>query len=162
MSVCIGPEGAALVDTGYCTHSEQTVALVARAAWARSRCQRIFNTHLHSDHCGGNAALQAAWPGATTHIPPGQMALVEQWDAERPELHPHGPGLPPLSRRCAPAAGHRGALGGLALAGARRARTRPAFGGAVRARSASLDLCRCAVGERLRRGVPGNRGRSRL
>lgn len=69
--VCIGPEGAAVVDTGYCTHSDQTVALVQSALGAQP-LQRILNTHLHSDHCGGNAALQAAWPGAATHVPPAK------------------------------------------------------------------------------------------
>ena len=51
--------GAALVDTGYCTHSAQTLALV-QSALGRRPLERILNTHLHSDHCGGNAALQAA------------------------------------------------------------------------------------------------------
>ena len=91
--VCIGPEGAAVVDTGYCTHSEQTLALVQGLLGAQP-LQRIFNTHLHSDHCGGNAALQAAWPGATTHIPPGQMALVEQWDASALSYTPTGQDCP--------------------------------------------------------------------
>jgi glyoxylase-like metal-dependent hydrolase (beta-lactamase superfamily II) len=52
--------GAALVDTGYCTHSAQTLALVQSALGGRP-LERILNTHLHSDHCGGNAALQQAW-----------------------------------------------------------------------------------------------------
>ena len=82
-----------MVDTGYCTHSEQTLALVQGLLGAQP-LQRIFNTHLHSDHCGGNAALQAAWPGATTHIPPGQMALVEQWDANALSYTPTGQDCP--------------------------------------------------------------------
>ncbi|MET1113896.1 MAG: MBL fold metallo-hydrolase [Comamonas sp.] len=75
-----GPEGAALVDTGYCTHAEQTLALV-RAALGAQPLARILNTHLHSDHCGGNAALQAAWPQLHTAVAPGQAQLVRQWDA---------------------------------------------------------------------------------
>eukprot|EP01036_Dinobryon_divergens_P042219 gene42219-56076_t len=31
--------------------------------------------------CGGNAALQAAYPQLQTHIPPGHAAQVAQWDA---------------------------------------------------------------------------------
>lgn len=77
--VCIGPEGAAVVDTGYCTHSEQTVALVQGLLGAQP-LQRIFNTHLHSDHCGGNAALQDRWPALRTAIPPGLAAAVAAWD----------------------------------------------------------------------------------
>ena len=76
-----GPEGAALVDTGYCTHAEQTLALV-RAALGAQPLARILNTHLHSDHCGGNAALQSAWPQVHTAVAPGQAALVRRWDAQ--------------------------------------------------------------------------------
>ena len=36
---------------------------------------------MHSDHCGGNAALQAAWPGVHTAVPPGHLAQVRDWDA---------------------------------------------------------------------------------
>ena len=71
--------GAALVDTGYCTHSAQTLALVQSALGGRP-LERILNTHLHSDHCGGNAALQQAWPQVHTAIPPGQAAHVRDWD----------------------------------------------------------------------------------
>ena len=59
MSTC-----AALVDTGYATHAPQTLALVQQALGARP-LDLIVNTHLHSDHCGGNALLQAAWPCRT-------------------------------------------------------------------------------------------------
>ena len=41
------------------------------------------------------------------------MALVEQWDASALS-YTTGQGLPALSRRCVPAAGHHGALWGLA------------------------------------------------
>jgi len=41
----------------------------------------LINTHLHSDHCGGNAALQAYYPDLLTWIPPGQCDLVEAWDS---------------------------------------------------------------------------------
>lgn len=74
-----GPEGTALVDSGYCTHAGQTVALVESALEGRP-LDLLLNTHLHSDHCGGNAALQAAWPGLRTLVPPGQAAHVARWD----------------------------------------------------------------------------------
>ena len=51
-------ETAVLIDTGYCTHAEQTLALVAHALGERL-LDHVLNTHLHSDHCGGNGALQA-------------------------------------------------------------------------------------------------------
>src|SRR5205814_1876817 len=40
----------------------------------------IVNTHLHSDHCGGNAALHAAYRDARTLIPPGLADAVRVWD----------------------------------------------------------------------------------
>ena len=81
--------GAAVVDTGYCTHAAQTVALIG-AALQGQPLERIFNTHLHSDHCGGNAALQAAWPGVRTAVPPGHLAQVQGWDAYALSYTPTG------------------------------------------------------------------------
>jgi glyoxylase-like metal-dependent hydrolase (beta-lactamase superfamily II) len=69
---------ATIVDTGYATHAAQTVALVAGALHGR-RLARIVNTHLHSDHCGGNAALVRRF-AAQVLIPPGMAAAVAAWD----------------------------------------------------------------------------------
>ncbi len=71
---------ATLVDTGYVSHREQTLALV-QSQLAGRRLTRILNTHLHSDHCGGNAYLQQA-TGARLAIPPGLADAVEHWDEE--------------------------------------------------------------------------------
>ncbi len=71
---------ATLVDTGYVTHREQTRELVRHALQGRT-LTRIVNTHLHSDHCGGNAELQRAF-GATIHIPPGHAGAVARWDED--------------------------------------------------------------------------------
>jgi glyoxylase-like metal-dependent hydrolase (beta-lactamase superfamily II) len=73
-----GEAGAVLIDTGHLVHHEQTVALV-RHALAGAPLALVVNTHLHSDHCGGNAALQRAF-GAPTLIPPGQADAVRRWD----------------------------------------------------------------------------------
>ena len=86
-------EGAAVVDTGYCAHAVQTGARVD-AALAGQPLARILNTHLHSDHCGGNAALQAAWTGVQTFIAPGQAAQVQQWDAWALSYPPTGQDCP--------------------------------------------------------------------
>ena len=45
----VGHHDTAIVDTGYCSHAEQTVELV-RDALAGRRLDRLLNTHLHSDH----------------------------------------------------------------------------------------------------------------
>ena len=74
-----GGEQSLLIDSGYCTHSAQTLQLVDHALDGRA-LDCLVNTHLHSDHCGGNAALQARYPGLQTLIPPGQAAAVDPWD----------------------------------------------------------------------------------
>ncbi len=63
--VLMGPDGTALVDSGYHTHAAQTVALVGHALAGRP-LDRLVNTHLHSDHCGGNAALASRTSGRCT------------------------------------------------------------------------------------------------
>jgi glyoxylase-like metal-dependent hydrolase (beta-lactamase superfamily II) len=68
-----------LVDSGYCTHSAQTLDLVTLKLGSRP-LDFLINTHLHSDHCGGNAALQSRYVDLVTLIPPGQSALVKKWD----------------------------------------------------------------------------------
>ena len=72
---------ASIVDTGYSSHREQTLALVNSVIGPR-RLTRIVNTHLHSDHCGGNALL-AAETGARIAIPPGLATAVAEWDEDR-------------------------------------------------------------------------------
>lgn len=71
--------GCLVVDTGYATHANQTEALIRQALEGRP-LERLVNTHLHSDHCGGNAALLDAWPRARVGIPPGQASAVRDWD----------------------------------------------------------------------------------
>lgn len=75
-------EGATLVDTSHCLHAALTEALVRRALRPGERLASIVNTHLHSDHCGGNAALARAFDARIT-IPPGDADAVAQWDEDR-------------------------------------------------------------------------------
>jgi glyoxylase-like metal-dependent hydrolase (beta-lactamase superfamily II) len=71
---------ATLVDSGYATHAMQTESLVRHALRGR-RLTRLVNTHLHADHCGGNARLQRAF-GCEVWIPPGQWDAALGWDTE--------------------------------------------------------------------------------
>lgn len=72
--------GATLIDSGHVNHAAQTLALV-RHALGDAPLARIVNTHLHSDHCGGNATLARAF-GARIVIPPGLADAVRAWEAE--------------------------------------------------------------------------------
>jgi len=90
-------EQAILVDTGYWTHTEQTVALVKSALKGRP-LTALINTHLHSDHCGGNAGLQAMFPAVQTLIPPGHAAYVDSWNAEALSYMPTGQHCPSFKK----------------------------------------------------------------
>jgi glyoxylase-like metal-dependent hydrolase (beta-lactamase superfamily II) len=79
--VLVGADHAAVVDSGYGLHAPHTLALVAAALQGRAP-DLLVNTHLHSDHCGGNAALQAAYPALQTLIPPGLASEVARWDED--------------------------------------------------------------------------------
>jgi glyoxylase-like metal-dependent hydrolase (beta-lactamase superfamily II) len=60
-----GPS-AALIDTGFVAHADQT------RDWAHAHAGRIelvVNTHWHSDHVGGNAALQATGTAIAASTP---------------------------------------------------------------------------------------------
>jgi glyoxylase-like metal-dependent hydrolase (beta-lactamase superfamily II) len=61
-----GPEPA-LVDSGFVGHAAETRAWAE--AQAGGRIGLVVNTHWHSDHVGGNAALQAAGAGIAASTP---------------------------------------------------------------------------------------------
>ncbi len=75
------PHGATLIDSGYVAHAEQTLALVTRAVERHGtpRLRRVINTHLHSDHCGGNALL-ARRTQCDIIVPEGNAYGVRNWD----------------------------------------------------------------------------------
>jgi len=78
--VGIESDEATVVDSGYAKHAEQTVALVKQVLDADGvRLVRIVNTHLHSDHCGGNRALADAF-GCSITIPHASADEVAAWD----------------------------------------------------------------------------------
>lgn len=74
-------EGATLVDTGHVVHAAQTLALV-EATLGDAGLARIVNTHLHSDHSGGNATLQRRHR-VPLLVPAGGLAAVQAWDVGR-------------------------------------------------------------------------------
>ena len=143
----------ALVDSGYATHAAQTVALVARRSGAAAR--PLINTHLHSDHCGGNAALQRAYRCA---------------DHDTGRRGRQGRAGMRTALTFAPPASNARASVSTTLPGGRRSRWATCSGrpsarpGTIRIRwsciePAAADLGRCAVGERLRRRLSRARWR---
>jgi len=69
---------ATLIDSGYMAHADETVARV-RGALEERVLTRLINTHSHSDHIGGNAALKRAFDCRVT-IPAAMEEAVVQWD----------------------------------------------------------------------------------
>ena len=89
-------QSCTLIDSGYVTHQDQTLALVNHALKGRS-LDRLINTHLHSDHCGGNAILQHHFPKLETWIPPGEAEGVRHWDQSLLSYEPTGQMCPQFS-----------------------------------------------------------------
>lgn len=73
--------GPLVVDTGYVTHARQTLALVAQhlAREGHEAPRALLNTHLHSDHCGGNGALQTRHD-SLVWMPPAEFEAAKVWD----------------------------------------------------------------------------------
>lgn len=90
--LCTGEHGNALIDSGYVSHATQTLALVQSGLGA-AQLNLLVNTHLHSDHCGGNAMLQSAYPALKTLIPHGMASHVSEWD-------PVALGYQPTGQQC--------------------------------------------------------------
>jgi glyoxylase-like metal-dependent hydrolase (beta-lactamase superfamily II) len=68
-----------LIDSGYCTHREETLALLAGPVGLDGApLERLINTHCHSDHMGGNAAVAHAYGCAIT-VPEGEVKHIVPW-----------------------------------------------------------------------------------
>jgi glyoxylase-like metal-dependent hydrolase (beta-lactamase superfamily II) len=75
-----GRDGTVLIDTGYVTRTARTLALLDERLRGR-RVDLLVDTHCHSDHMGGNAAVQRRY-GCPTLIPEAQAPLIRAWDEQ--------------------------------------------------------------------------------
>ncbi len=73
-----GSDGHALIDSGYGSEADETLALLDRALNGAA-LDRLLNTHCHSDHMGGNAAVQRNH-SVQTAVPVGEAPLIDRWD----------------------------------------------------------------------------------
>jgi glyoxylase-like metal-dependent hydrolase (beta-lactamase superfamily II) len=73
-------DGNVLIDSGYVTHAPLTLALLRSArGLGEEPLALLVNTHGHSDHVGGNAAVRAAY-GCPIAFPEPEARLIEEWD----------------------------------------------------------------------------------
>ena len=73
-------DGHVLVDSGYGRHAPLTLALLRTGrGLAAEPLSCLVNTHCHSDHIGGNAAIANAY-GCPIAIPEGEADAIRRWD----------------------------------------------------------------------------------
>jgi glyoxylase-like metal-dependent hydrolase (beta-lactamase superfamily II) len=75
-------EGHVLIDSGHTTHAPLTLALLAsERGLGITPLALVVNTHCHSDHVGGNAAIAGQY-GCPIAVPAAEAPLVERWDGK--------------------------------------------------------------------------------
>lgn len=75
-------DGHVLIDSGYYSDVGRTLELLRGSSGLDGApLSLLVNTHCHSDHIGGNAAIQAAW-GCPIAIPEAEAPLVSPWNPE--------------------------------------------------------------------------------
>ena len=84
-----------LIDTGYWTDQADTLAWV-QAALGQAPLHRVINTHLHSDHCGGNAFLKYVFPSLDISVSSLASHKVAHWLADELTYDYSGQHCPPF------------------------------------------------------------------
>jgi len=75
-------DGHVLIDSGYVRHAPLTLALLASARGiGDAPLAFLVNTHCHSDHVGGNAAIVRRYE-CPVAVPAAEAPLVERWDGK--------------------------------------------------------------------------------
>ena len=77
-------DSATLIDSGYGKFNDVTIEKVAAVlrGWGEPALDRIINTHIHSDHIGGNAELQRLHRGCSITVPADEQPALVNWDAQ--------------------------------------------------------------------------------
>ena len=76
--VLMGRETNVLLDSGYSRDKAETLSRINEVL-AGQPLHWLINTHCHSDHMGGNAAMRAA-SGCSISIPRDEAPLIDAWD----------------------------------------------------------------------------------
>ena len=111
-TLLLGSHDSVLIDSGYHSHSSQTLLWLKHHLDDRP-LNRLINTHLHSDHCGGNAALQTAYPNLLTDVPSTMACAARAWDSHQLTFEDTGQHCPPFLVNSSVCDGQSLTLGGL-------------------------------------------------
>jgi glyoxylase-like metal-dependent hydrolase (beta-lactamase superfamily II) len=75
-------DGHVLIDSGYGRHAPMTLQLLATPrGLGADPLSALVNTHCHSDHVGGNAAIARKYD-CPIAVPSAEAPLVERWDGK--------------------------------------------------------------------------------
>ncbi|HET7033794.1 MAG TPA: MBL fold metallo-hydrolase, partial [Casimicrobiaceae bacterium] len=75
-------DGHVLIDSGYTTHAPLMLALLAsERGLGGDPLALVANTHCHSDHVGGNAAIVRRY-GCPIAVPEAEAPFVRRWDGK--------------------------------------------------------------------------------
>jgi glyoxylase-like metal-dependent hydrolase (beta-lactamase superfamily II) len=73
-------DGHVLIDSGCARHAPLTLGLLEHAL-GEAPLARLVNTHCHSDHMGGNAAIKARY-GCPIALPAREAKAIDDWDEQ--------------------------------------------------------------------------------
>jgi len=77
------PAGHILVDSGYAACAQETLARLREPAMlGDAPLAGLVNTHCHSDHIGGNAAIARAF-GCPVTIPRDEVPTIDDWSIQQ-------------------------------------------------------------------------------
>jgi glyoxylase-like metal-dependent hydrolase (beta-lactamase superfamily II) len=72
--------GHVLIDSGHVRHASLTLALLGTQVGVGTEpLARLVNTHCHSDHMGGNAAIRSHY-ACPVAVPAGEAPIIDAWD----------------------------------------------------------------------------------
>ena len=143
-------DGHVLIDSGYVTHAPLTLQLLtSERGLGAEPLAKLVNTHCHSDHIGGNAAVHAAY-GCPIEVPEAEAPLIERWDTTALLLDYADQSADRFTVDAVLRSGRDARLGRPRVAAARRAGAPDGRARLLQRRAPRADFRRRAVGERLR------------
>jgi len=75
-------DGHVVIDSGYVGHAPLTLALLATPqGLGDTPLAKLVNTHCHSDHMGGNAAIKERY-GCPIALPEGEAPVIDAWEQQ--------------------------------------------------------------------------------